>query len=180
LVDLSEIQAVYYMVAATGVIVAAIFYILNLRETTNNRIATFANNRLQTTLTEDWILRSTEIMNMQWSDFEDFKKKYDSSVDPQIYAKRLSLWASYDSIGRMYRQGTINLDYIGSASGLVMVLAWLKFKPIIVGYRGWEYPNDAFSDFEYIANAYSKRLSDSDPDFMKKVNTFFTTPPVNQ
>ena len=56
----------------------------------------------------------------------------------------------------------------------------MKFKPIIEGYRGWEYPKDAFSDLEYLANALSKRFSDSDPDFMKKVNTFFTTPPVNQ
>jgi hypothetical protein len=61
-----------------------------------------------------------------------------------------------------------------------MVLLWLKFKPIIEGYRGWEYPKDAFSDLEYLANALSKRFSDSDPDFMKKVNTFFTTATVNQ
>ncbi|MGD0805670.1 MAG: hypothetical protein ABSA11_16535 [Candidatus Bathyarchaeia archaeon] len=56
----------------------------------------------------------------------------------------------------------------------------MKFKPIIEGYRGWEYPKDAFSDLEYLANALSKRFSDSDPDFMKKVNTFFTTATVNQ
>jgi hypothetical protein len=31
LVDLAEIQAAYYMLAATGVLVAAIYYIINMR-----------------------------------------------------------------------------------------------------------------------------------------------------
>jgi len=31
LVDLAEIQATYYMVAATGVIIAAAYYIYNIR-----------------------------------------------------------------------------------------------------------------------------------------------------
>ena len=35
MVTLEEIQAVYYMVAATGVLVAAAFYIVNIR--TNQR-----------------------------------------------------------------------------------------------------------------------------------------------
>jgi hypothetical protein len=39
MVDLAEIQAAYYMVAATGVLVAAIYYVLNLRNTIDNRKA---------------------------------------------------------------------------------------------------------------------------------------------
>ena len=31
MVDLSEIQAAYYMVAATGVLVAAIYYVYNMK-----------------------------------------------------------------------------------------------------------------------------------------------------
>jgi hypothetical protein len=56
------------------------------------------------------------------------------------------------------------------------VLTWLKFKPIIEGYRGREYPRDGFSDFEYIAEALAKRLSTRDPDFMKSVDTLSWTP----
>jgi hypothetical protein len=32
MVDLAEIQAAYYMVAATGVLVAAIYYVMNLHK----------------------------------------------------------------------------------------------------------------------------------------------------
>ena len=37
MVDLAEIQAAYYMVAATGVLEAAVFYILNLRISQRNQ-----------------------------------------------------------------------------------------------------------------------------------------------
>jgi hypothetical protein len=44
MVTIEEIQAAYYMVAATGVLVAAAFYILNIRETMRNRRGTFSSN----------------------------------------------------------------------------------------------------------------------------------------
>jgi hypothetical protein len=37
LVTIEEIQAVYYMVAATGVLVAATYYVLNLRVSQRNQ-----------------------------------------------------------------------------------------------------------------------------------------------
>ena len=36
MVDLAEIQAAYYMVAATGVLVAAIYYVYNMRISQKN------------------------------------------------------------------------------------------------------------------------------------------------
>jgi len=39
MVDLVEIQAAYYMVAATGVLVAAGYYVLNMRTQTRTREA---------------------------------------------------------------------------------------------------------------------------------------------
>jgi len=37
MVSFEEIQAAYYMVAATGVLVAAVFYVLNLRISRRNQ-----------------------------------------------------------------------------------------------------------------------------------------------
>jgi hypothetical protein len=180
MVELAEIQAAYYMVAATGVLVAAMYYILNLKETMKNRRATFANNLQQFWLTEEGQQRYMEVLNMQFSDFEDFKRKYDSSVSSQLFAKRGSILTSYDTMGRQYRDRTIELNMFGSATAFAIVIMWLKFKPIIEGYRGWQYPKDAYSDFEYLANALQKVMVDNDPECMKKINTLFTTPLVAQ
>ena len=163
------------MVAATGVLVAAVFYILNMRETMKNRRATFANNIQQIYYTEEGQLRYMEVMSMQWSDFEDFKSKYDSSVNPKYYAKRQSILAANDMLGFQYRLGIISLDDFSKPTSWGLVATWLKFKPIIEKYREWQYSRDFFSDLEYLANAMMEKMGKSDPEFKEKMNVFFTT-----
>ena len=47
MVDLAEIQAAYYMVAATGVLVAAGYYILNMRASQRNMQLTLEARQTQ-------------------------------------------------------------------------------------------------------------------------------------
>ncbi|MGD0805704.1 MAG: hypothetical protein ABSA11_16710 [Candidatus Bathyarchaeia archaeon] len=180
MVDLAEIQTVYYMVAATGVLVAAVFYIANLRETTRNRKATFANNAWHTMLTPEWQKLYMEVSSMRWRDFDDFKRKYDSSVDVESYAKRMSIWTNFDSLGWQLRQGSIDIDSFPDVWALGIVRTWQKCKPIIEGYRGWQWPKSAFRDFEYLAGVLEKKLMDEDPDFMKKMNNVISPPEAHQ
>ena len=176
------LQPISWIAAAIGVCIAAFYYVLNLRETAKNRRAATSNNVQQLFLTEEWQQRFLDVMSMQWKDFDDFKKKYDSSVNPQSYVKRNSLLVQYDNVGRQYRSGVVDLDAFGSVSAYALVLAWLKFKPIIDGYRGLEYPRDGFSDFEYMRArmALEKRLKDKDPEFMKNIGSISWTKSLDQ
>jgi hypothetical protein len=175
-----DVQTLTTMFGGIGVGVAAVYYIFNMRETMRNRRATWANNMQQSFITEEFQLRFMEVLNWQWSDFDDFKKKYDSSINPHYYAMRHSILTSYDNLGQLYRNGVIDINTFSDIWAFGIVMCWSKFKPIIEGYRGWEYPKGAFSDFEYLADALEKRLSESDPDFGKKMDVFFTIPPVIQ
>jgi hypothetical protein len=179
-VSIEEIQAAYYMVAATGVLVAAGFYVMNLRETMKNRRAALANNMQQTIETEDWQKRFMNTLNMQWSDFEDFKRKYDSSVDVESYARRFSVLITYDNYGQQFRLGVIDLDAFSDVWALGIVCCWIKFKEIVEGYRKWQYPKGAFTDFELLANALKKKMIDSDPEFLKKINLLLETQSMKQ
>jgi len=176
MVDLALLQSVSYIAGALGVCVAAFYYVMtlrvqqaNMKEAINNRRATFSNNMSQYACSEEWVKMFLDVIHMKWSDFDDFKKKYDSQINPEYTAKRAAVLSRYDLIGRQYKAGLINLDDIGAAGGYTMVIAWRKFKPIIEGYRGSEYPRDAYSDFEYVATAMMRKLSESDPDFVNKV-----------
>jgi hypothetical protein len=161
--------------AAIGVCIAAIYYVMNLRETTRNRRVTWANNILQTLGTEEAQLRIIEVLSMQWSDFDDFVKKYDSSRNPQNYAKRLSLWVTCNSIGFLYRSGAIDLESIDSSAATGIVNLWGKFKPVIEKYREWQWRKNSFSDFEYLADILEKRFNEEDAEWKGKQNTIFST-----
>jgi hypothetical protein len=47
LVELAEIQAAYYIVAATGVLIAAIYYVLNMRAIQRNSKAALETRQAQ-------------------------------------------------------------------------------------------------------------------------------------
>ena len=105
MVSFEEIQAAYYMVAATGVLIAATFYVLSLRETTLNRKAILTNNLMQYFLSEEGALRFIDLLQMQWSDMDDYMKKYDSSMNPKNFAKRIAFWNTCEMLGYQYRFG---------------------------------------------------------------------------
>jgi len=176
MVDIVVLQSASYVAAAIGVCVAAFYYVMtlrvqqaNMREATNSRRATFVNNMLQQSGSVEWQQLGMDVFTMKWSDFDDFEKKYGWPANPELAAKRHAYWARYDAIGRLVVTGLISLDNIGAVAGYNMVATWLFFKPIIEGYRRTEFPKNAYSEFEYVANAMMKKLTDDDPDFPRKV-----------
>jgi hypothetical protein len=180
MVDLALLQSISYIAGALGVCIAATFYVVNLRETTRNRNAAFANSVQQNMQNKEWQQRFIEVLNMQWRDFDDFRARYDSSVDVENYAKRHSILISYDILGWQLRRGLIGLDFFSDVWALGIVTCWHKFKPIIEGYRGWQYPKGAFRDFEYLAGILEKKLVGEDPEFMKKMSTLLEYGLTNQ
>ncbi|MBM3292577.1 hypothetical protein FJY84_07850 [Candidatus Bathyarchaeota archaeon] len=167
---LSTLQSISAVATALGVCIAATYYVLTLKNTQknmieveNNRKATFSMNQLQFAGTEEWAKLYLEVMNFQFISFEEFKKKYDTSSSPENFAMRMAVLSRYEFLGHQYRMGLINLNDINPMTGYTMVTFWLKYKPIIEGYRKTEWPINAYSDYEYLAKAMSKKLIDDDP-----------------
>ena len=175
MVDLVILQSVSYIAAAIGVCVAAFYYALNLRETTRNRRATLTTNLMQSFLSEEGALRLIYLLSMQWSDIDDYVKKYDSSVNPENYAKRVAFWNTCDMLGYQYRTGIIDLETIYSIAGNWIIGPWIKFKPIIEHYRKWEWASDYLSNYEYLAEKLLKLQQSRDRDFDEKINVVLTT-----
>ncbi len=62
------------MVAATGVLVAAVFYILNLRVSQRTLRINTTNNLFQSFASEEGQKRWIELMNMKWSNYDDLEE----------------------------------------------------------------------------------------------------------
>jgi hypothetical protein len=80
MVTIEEIQAAYYMVAATGVLVAAAYYVMNIRTNQRNMKTTLDTRQAQLYMTIYQDLTSTEtidkfikILNMQFKDFDEYE-----------------------------------------------------------------------------------------------------------
>jgi hypothetical protein len=172
MVDLVLLQSLSYMAGALGVCVAAFYYALNIRETTRTRRVTLTNTLIQSFISEEGSKRYMDLMNMEWKDFDDFYKKYDSSVNPENFAKRNAVYNICDILGYQYLSGQLDLGTIWTVCNDAVPTAWRKFGPIIEEYkRRGEYYKHVYEHFEYLAYELSKIMAKTDPSY--KVSPIF-------
>jgi len=109
MIDLSAIRD---LVAIFGVIAGFSYYYLTVRNTIKAR-KTQQVSRLRESLYSEKLQSITmELMEMSWTDLEDFDKKYDSTVNKDNYVKRWLLFGIYQEIGYLLREGLIDIDVV--------------------------------------------------------------------
>jgi len=170
-----DAQTVGVLVTAASVTVAAIYYIVNLRETTKNRRATLTNNLIQLFTTKEFAYTWDAFQRMKWDSFDDFQKKYDSRVNPENFALRVSFWNLCDSIGYQYKTGLIDIGTVYNVAGIWIGDAWFMFGPVIKEYRKTDYPRDMYENFEYLAEVLGRMRGQRDSDWDKKMEQVVLT-----
>jgi hypothetical protein len=172
MVDLSLLQSVSYIAGALGVCVAAIFYVLNLRISQRNMKQTLETRKLQFVtsitnqlLSEEGEKKYSEVLNMEWKDYDDFERKYGSDYNLDMYAKRMSIWDTYNTLGMLVREKLIEPEVIYSLDGVTACFMWSKFKDVIAENRKRYGGEDALSDFELLSNEVLRIKLSRDPSY---------------
>jgi len=71
-----------------------------------------------------------ELLRYDWSDYEDFERKYGTENNVEAAAIRYSVWNTFNSLGMMLRKGMVEAEDIYDV-GSVLLYIWVKYKPII-------------------------------------------------
>ncbi len=136
-----------------------------MRETTRNRRLTMTNNMMQFQTSVEYQRNGTDMMSMEWKDWGDFYKKYDSTVNPDNYAKRISIWDRYENLGLQCKMGLLDMEIIYVVSAVSIINTWIKFRPIIEEYRKLDYGRDMFVNWEYLVTELAKMKAERDPSW---------------
>jgi len=171
MVDIAFLQSIASLLGYVSVSVAALSFAFNIRETAKNRKVMLTTSLLSTINSEDAQRKYFELMSMVWSDFDDFYKKYDSSVNSENYIRRYSFWMVCEHVGWQYRKGLVDFDTIYYSAGQNILLMWRKFKPILEEYRKREYGRGQWLNWEYLADALDKMSERLDPEIYKNWDT---------
>ena len=153
----------FSIAGALSVVLGVIYYVNNLRETNNTRRITTTTTLVQSLLTLESLNIEGELYQMTWKDFEDFKRKYDSSVNVDNFSKRMKLWGMYEVIGTLYKSGLLNMQSLFCVTSISIVNIWVKFKPIIEEYRKSDYGKEGYRNWEYVAHEVAKHIEKNDP-----------------
>jgi hypothetical protein len=161
-----DLQSASVSIAALSVVLGVVYYMINLRETTRSRRITLTNTLMQSFISEEGSKHFIDLMNMEWKDFDDFYRKYDSSVNPSNFAMRNTVWNICDILGYQYMSGLLDLGTLWTVCNAAVPTAWEKFGPIIEENkrRGGLYSH-IYEHFEYLAYELSKIMANTDPSY---------------
>src|SRR3990170_4039742 len=141
MVDLVEIQAAYYMVAATGVLVAAVFYILNLRVSQRNQeLSLKAQQQSAETrqaqlflqlysqyYNKDWVAALHKVnFEIKFKGFDDFWENYGPS-NPDKFQSFDLLSHYFEGAGVLVRKGLIDPSLVADLIAEELFGYWEKF-----------------------------------------------------
>lgn len=128
------------MVAATGVLVAAVYYVLNMRAMQRNSKAALETRQAQLLMNiyERWSNPEfqdawTTILSWEWKDFDDFIQKYYSSKESKRTINLVS--GLFEGLGVYVKRGFIDASLVDDLMSGTIVTYWQKLGSIAVEYR---------------------------------------------
>lgn len=155
-----DISTLSIAIASSGVLVAAIYYILQLRN--QNRIR-------QTDLLvrlAPWLnIRSSElqqamikVLNLEFKDYDEFVKKYGPPfVEKPEQMAIMTVGNYFEAIGTLLKRKLLDIDLACDYWGETFTVLWEKIKPFVDGVRQ-EFNQPEFGDYgEYLFDEMQKR-----------------------
>jgi hypothetical protein len=146
MVDITEISA---MVAAAGVMVGVVYYILDIHNQAIIRKTDLLVRLFSTMMSKDWLEAWENVRDRKTLDYEDYREKYGFVEANEIYVY-------LDQLGRLLQKGLIDLDLLPLETGQIGIM-WEKLKPILEGSRKKFNEPKLGCGFEYLYNEVKKR-----------------------
>jgi len=168
MVDITEISAV---VAAAGVLIGVVYYIISLRYDMKTRETEISRMFTSEYVSDQGLQRYATVMTLEWKDHDDFMKKYGYS-NPEMFGKWVSQFFAYESMGSLLRNKVIKAETIYTMGGYGAIWAWDKYKDIIRSRREVAWGRDYMKDFEFFAQEMLKMKTRNDASFKDKLEAY--------
>ena len=150
MVDITEISAI---VAAVGVLVGVVYYILDMRHQSKMRQTDMVMRLYSTFGSTEFLKAYQTIMGAEFEDYEDYLKRY--STNAEVRLALMSVGTYFEGIGMLVKRKLVSMGLIDDLLNANILSTWEKIKPIAEGMRkrvpqSWEW-------FEYLYNEMKKR-----------------------
>ena len=160
-----DAQTLSIVFAGLSVGIAAIYYSFTLRINQRNNKIALTTSIMQTLLSEEAQRRWIDLINMEWTDYDDFERKYGSDVNPDNYAKRATVLNSCNVLGHLLTKNVADAETFYHAGTNTAIWIWEKFKPVILENRRRYSASNAFDGLEYLAEEMMKITRKADPSY---------------
>jgi len=168
MVSFEEIQAANYMVAATGVLIAAVYYVYNMRINQRTMKTTLETRQTQLFMqllalynSKDFMLDYARVAyEIQYENLEGWVRKYGPQTNREYWASWGRVGRFFDGTGILVRKGLIDADLVIDEMRELILLAWDKVKPWVLEARINMNSPHTWENFEFLAGEARKKHVD--------------------
>lgn len=175
MVGFEDVQTIYYMITATGVLLAAIDYVFTLRAQRANMKTTLETRQAELfmgvyqTYVKKELHRDIEIvLNAEFTDFEDWLLKYGPKSNPEGHAKFDSVLSYMEGLGALVKRNLIDPSYVVELLGLEVLYTHQKYRLVIAGIR--KANPTLYTDFDVLYEAIKKFIPEPKLDDRHKIH----------
>lgn len=156
MVDITEISAV---VAAAGVLVGVVYYVLEMRQQTIIRKTSLMITMYQWIQSREYQEAVRELWNSPFNNYEDYVKRYGTwTSEATIHRAIMTACSPVDMVGTILFRKQIDIFFVYDiwGSGSIKML-YEKVKPIIKGLRREFNEPSLFIGLEYLHDELMKK-----------------------
>jgi hypothetical protein len=144
-----DIQTASIAIASAGVLIAASYYILQIRHQNRLRQTDLLVRVFSTMINKDWLEAWEKVRDRENLEYGKYKEKYGFVEANQVYLL-------YDELGRLLQKGLIDINLLPLETGQI-INAWEKLSFVLEGSRKKFNEPRLGSGFEYLYNEVKKR-----------------------
>ena len=158
MVEQVTLQTIGILLTGISLTVAATYYTLTLRNSQKARKTATLMQLYQSRQDPESVHRFWRIMGLTWENYEDYLQRWGPYANPEGTEEIVlitSSWNFLDGLGKMLREGLVDIDTVYDMFGHRILMVWFKFETIIQAIRIEERGgagSDYLLNFEYLAD----------------------------
>jgi len=122
-----DIQTVSIAIASASVVLAAIYYVFQVRHQTKIRQTDLLTRLYSIMVSKDWLEAWQKVQSREALNYGDYLEKYG-------FVELNEIFVFLDQLGRLMKKGLIDIELIPLTYGQVSA-TWEKIKPVLEGSR---------------------------------------------
>jgi len=150
------IESIPYVLTGIGIIVSILYYTSVLRNANKTRQTQLFMQLFDRMASEENRLRSLQILQLDFTGYDDFEEKYNMENNSEVVSKVLHVWNELNGMGFLLRKGLVDIETVNHLAGHIVKPQWNKWKRYVAEARINEKEYDFLDDFECLAKEIIK------------------------
>lgn len=92
----------------------------------------------------------------EWSDIEDYYRKYGPKENLDNYSEHMYIWQLFETTGFLLEKGVIDDSFLDDLFKITLIDVWTKYEPVIHALRERSGKQKLWNQFEYLATELMK------------------------